>query len=43
MTVEVYKDAPMPDTMFRAVNPRYADDYHAAIAKELGSIAAGSA
>lgn len=37
MTVEAYKHAPLPDGFFRAVNPAKIDDYHAAIARELGS------
>ena len=36
MTVEAYKDAPMPDGFFRMVNPANIDAYHAAIARELG-------
>ena len=37
MTVEAYKDAPMPDGFFRIVNPANIDKYHAAIARELAS------
>ena len=37
MTVEAYKDAPLPDDFFKIVNPAIIDRYHAAIARELGS------
>lgn len=37
MTIEAYKDAPLPDEFFRIVNPAIIDRYHAAIARELGS------
>ena len=35
MTIEAYKDAPLPDELFRTVNPANIDRYHAAIAREL--------
>lgn len=35
MTVEAYKDQPMPDGFFRIVNPANIDSYHAAVAREL--------
>lgn len=35
MTIEAYKDAPLPDGFFRIVNPAFIDKYHAAIAREL--------
>ncbi|WP_406813431.1 SRPBCC family protein [Mycobacterium sp. M23085] len=37
MTIEAYKDAPLPDALFHIVNPANIDKYHAAIARELGS------
>lgn len=37
MTVEAYRDAPLPDGFFRIVNPANIDKYHAAIARELAS------
>ena len=40
MTIEAPKDAPMPDGFFRIVNPANIDRYHAAIARELESVAA---
>jgi hypothetical protein len=40
MTIEAPKDAPMPDGFFRIVNPANVDRYHAAIARELDSVAA---
>ena len=36
MTVEAYRDMPMPDEFFRIVNPKYIDHYHEAITRELG-------
>ncbi len=36
MTIEAYKDSPLPDGFFRTVNPANIDAYHAAIARELG-------
>ena len=39
MTVEAYKDAPLPDGFFRIVNPANIDAYHAAIARELATLA----
>jgi hypothetical protein len=38
MTVEAYKDAPLPDAFFRTVNPAYIDVYHAAVARELDAL-----
>jgi hypothetical protein len=35
MTIEAYKDAPLPDELFKIVNPHIIDQYHAAIAREL--------
>lgn len=35
MTVEAYKDQPLPDELFQIVNPAHIDQYHAAIAREL--------
>ncbi|CAN5695854.1 hypothetical protein BH09ACT7_BH09ACT7_01020 [soil metagenome] len=35
MTIEAYRDAPMPDAFFRITNPANIDAYHAAIAREL--------
>ncbi|OHV06753.1 polyketide cyclase [Mycobacterium talmoniae] len=35
MTIEAYKDAPLPDAFFRVVNPANIDAYHAAVAREL--------
>ena len=37
MTIEAYRDAPMPDGFFRIVNPAHIDEYHAAIARHLPS------
>jgi hypothetical protein len=39
MTVEAYRDSPMPDGFFRMVNPANIDKYHAAIARELAAAA----
>jgi hypothetical protein len=36
MTIEAHKDAPLPDGFFRIVNPAHIDEYHVAIARELG-------
>jgi hypothetical protein len=35
MTIEAYKDAPLPDTFFQIVNPAHIDAYHGAVAREL--------
>ncbi|MDT5091716.1 MAG: hypothetical protein QOH60_1079 [Mycobacterium sp.] len=35
MTIEAYRDSPMPDGFFRIVNPARIDEYHAAIAQQL--------
>jgi hypothetical protein len=37
MTIEAYKDIPLPDGFFRIVNPANIDKYHAAIARELAA------
>jgi hypothetical protein len=37
MTVEAYRDAPLPDEMFQIMNPAHIDQYHPAIARELAS------
>jgi hypothetical protein len=37
MTVEAFKDSPMPDGFFRTVNPANIDRYHEAIARELAN------
>ncbi len=36
MTIEAYKDSPLPDELFTQVNPAKIDAYHAAVARELG-------
>lgn len=38
MTIESYKDAPLPDKLFRVVNPANIDAYHAAVARELATV-----
>lgn len=38
MTIEAYRDAPLPDALFRVVNPANIDKYHAAVARELGHV-----
>lgn len=35
MTIEAYKESPLPDALFRIVNPANIDRYHAAVAREL--------
>jgi hypothetical protein len=35
MTVEAFKDSPLPDGFFRTVNPAHIDAYHKAVAREL--------
>lgn len=35
MTIEAYKDTPLPDDLFRIVNPANIDKYQAAIARQL--------
>ncbi|ANI39347.1 hypothetical protein [Mycolicibacterium vaccae] len=35
MTVEAYRESPLPDNFFRIVNPANIDSYHQAIAREL--------
>ena len=42
MTIEAYKDAPLPDGLFRVVNPANIDKYHAAVGRELDAVAVGS-
>ena len=42
MTIEAYKDSPLPDGLFRIVNPANIDKYHAAIARELEAVAVGA-
>lgn len=42
MTIEAYRDAPMPDKFFQIVNPAFIDRYHAAITRELDAVAAGA-
>ena len=37
MTVEAYRDAPLPDELFTIMNPAHIDQYHAAVARELAS------
>ena len=37
MTIEAYRDAPLPDKFFLMVNPANIDAYHAAVARELDS------
>jgi hypothetical protein len=38
MTIEAYKDAPLPDALFEQVNPAKIDAYHQAIARELDAL-----
>ncbi|BBY78055.1 hypothetical protein MPRF_49540 [Mycolicibacterium parafortuitum] len=38
MTVEAYRDSPLPDGFFRTVNPANIDAYHAAVARELAAL-----
>lgn len=38
MTIEAYRDAPMPDKFFRIVNPAFIDRYHDAITRELDGV-----
>ena len=40
MTIEAYKDKPLPDELFKIVNPAIIDQYHAAIKRELEKDAA---
>jgi hypothetical protein len=42
MTIEASKDVPLPDGFFRIVNPARIDEYHAAIAQHLDSLADAS-
>ena len=37
LTVEAYRGITQPDAIFASLNPVYAEQYHAAIARELGS------
>lgn len=41
MTIEAYKDSPLPDGMFQIVNPANIDRYHRAIARELDAANVG--
>ena len=41
MTIEAYKDSPLPDGLFRVVNPANIDKYHAAVARELEAVPIG--
>lgn len=43
MTIEAYKDVPLPDELFKIVNPAIIDQYHAAIKRELDKEAAEAA
>ncbi|OBF25416.1 SRPBCC family protein [Mycobacterium sp. ACS4331] len=38
MTIEAYRDTPLPDRLFRVVNPAYIDRYHDAILRELAAV-----
>jgi hypothetical protein len=38
MTIESRKDSPLPDDLYRTVNPANIDKYHAAIARELAPV-----
>jgi hypothetical protein len=38
MTIEAYRNAPLPDAFFRSVNPAHIDAYHAAVARELAAV-----
>jgi hypothetical protein len=38
MTIEAYKDAPLPDALFQQANPAKIDAYHQAIARELDAL-----
>ena len=38
MTIEAYKESPLPDALFRVVNPANIDKYHAAVARELALV-----
>lgn len=37
MTIESYRDSPLPDKFFLIVNPANIDAYHAAVARELAT------
>lgn len=39
MTIEAFKDSPLPDRLFQIVNPANIDKYHAAIGRELAAAA----
>jgi hypothetical protein len=38
MTIEAHRHAPLPDALFKQVNPAKIDAYHAAIARELDAL-----
>ena len=40
MTIEAYKDSPLPDELFKHTNPANIDKYHAGIARELAALQA---
>lgn len=42
MTIEAYKDTPLPDDFFRPVNPANIDKYHAVIGKALHAAGASA-
>jgi hypothetical protein len=35
MTIEAYKDSPLPDELLKIVKPSLIDQYHTSIAREL--------
>jgi hypothetical protein len=37
MTVEAYRDTPLPDELFTIMSPAHIDQYHAAVARELAT------
>ncbi|WP_077078050.1 polyketide cyclase [Mycobacterium numidiamassiliense] len=39
MTIEAHQDTPLPDRLFQQANPARIDEYHAAVARELGRTA----
>ncbi|BBX17408.1 polyketide cyclase [Mycolicibacterium duvalii] len=43
MTVEAYRESPLPDGFFRIVNPANIDAYHRAVARELAAQPGSSA
>ena len=40
MTIEAYKDSPLPDELFKHTNPANIDKYHAGVARELAALQA---